>query len=52
VIFSLSSADWLDGKAFGLSILAVALIWQLSQVVAFVKMRKPVYDVSGPDPVS
>lgn len=44
VILSLSSADWLDGKAFGLSVLAVALIWQVSQVVAFVRLRKPVYD--------
>ena len=52
VIFSLSGADWLDGKAFGLSVLAVALIWQLSQVVAFVRLRKPVYDEPGPEPVS
>lgn len=52
VIFSLSGADWLDGKAFGLSVLAVALIWQLSQVVAFMRMRKPVYDEPGPEPVS
>lgn len=47
VIVSLSGASWLDSTSFGLSVLAVALIWQLSQVVAFVKMRKPVYD----DPV-
>jgi ATP synthase protein I len=52
VIFSLSGADWLDGKAFGLSVLAVALIWQLSQVVAFVRMRKPVYDDPGPEPIA
>lgn len=44
VILSLSGAHWLDGTAFGLSVLAVALIWQLSQVVAFVRLRKPVYD--------
>ena len=44
VIFALSGADWLDGQAFGLSVLAVALIWQLSQVVAFMRLRKPVYD--------
>jgi len=51
VIVSLSGASWLDGTSFGLSVLAVALIWQLSQVVAFVKMRKPVYDnpVETPD---
>ena len=44
VILSLSGADWLDGTSFGLSVLAVALIWQLSQVVAFIRLRKPVYD--------
>ena len=52
VIFSLAGADWLDGKAFGLSVLAVGLVWQLSQVVAFVRLRKPVYDEPGPEPVS
>lgn len=44
VILVLSGADWLDGPAFGLSVLAVALVWQLSQVVAFTQLRKPVYD--------
>jgi len=44
VILSLSGASWLDGTSFGLSVLAVALIWQVSQVVAFVRMRNPVYD--------
>ena len=44
VILSLSGADWLDGKAFGLSILAVALIWQLAQIGAFIRLRKPAYD--------
>jgi ATP synthase protein I len=44
VILSLSGAHWLDGTAFGLSVLAVALIWQLSQVAAFIRLRKPVYD--------
>ena len=44
VILSLSGAGWLDGMAFGLSVLAVALIWQVSQVVAFIRLRKPVYD--------
>ena len=51
VIFSLSGANWLDGKAFGLSVLAVALIWQLSQVVAFIRLRKPVYDEPAEKPV-
>jgi ATP synthase protein I len=44
VILTLSGAHWLDGTAFGLSVLAVALIWQLFQVVAFLRLRKPVYD--------
>jgi len=47
VILSLSGADWLDGTSFGLSVLAVALIWQLSQVVAFIRLRKPVYDAAS-----
>jgi len=50
VILSLSGADWLDGTSFGLSVLAVALIWQLSQVVAFIRLRKPVYDVASEQP--
>jgi len=50
VILLLSGADWLDGKAFGLSVLAVALIWQLFQVVAFIRLRKPVYDEPADDP--
>ena len=45
VIVLLSGAGWLDGMAFGLSVLAVALIWQLSQVLAFVRLRKPVFEV-------
>ncbi len=44
VIFAFSGAGWLDGRAFGLSVLAVALIWQVCQVVAFVRLRQPVYD--------
>jgi ATP synthase protein I len=51
VIYSLSGADWLDGQAFGLSVLAVALVWQLFQVVAFMRMRKPVYDEPAGVPV-
>ena len=50
VILALSGADWLDGEAFGLSILAVALVWQLSQVVTFVRLRKPVYDETSDEP--
>ncbi len=50
VILLLSGAAWLDGQAFGLSVLAVALIWQLVQVVAFVRLRKPVYDEQTQQP--
>jgi ATP synthase protein I len=52
VIFSLSGADWLDGKAFGLSVLAVALVWQLFQVLAFIRLRKPVYDEPADEPAA
>lgn len=44
VIISLSRASWLDGTAFGIAALAVTLVWQVGQVVAFVRMRKSVYD--------
>jgi ATP synthase protein I len=44
VILTLSGVHWLDGTAFGLSVLAVALIWQVCQVVAFMRLRKPVFD--------
>lgn len=44
VIFGLSGASWLDGMAFGLAALAVTLVWQVCQVVAFVRARKTVYD--------
>ena len=50
VIVSLSSANWLDGTAFGLSILAVALVWQVAQIRAFMQLRKPVYDEPAPRP--
>ncbi len=50
VILLLSGADWLDGQAFGLSVLAVALIWQLVQVWAFIRLRKPVYDEPADEP--
>jgi ATP synthase protein I len=51
VILTFSGAHWLDGTAFGLSILAVALIWQVSQVVAFLRLRQPVYDQPADKPV-
>ena len=50
MILLLSGAAWLDGQAFGLSVLAVALIWQLVQVWAFIRLRKPVYDEPADEP--
>ena len=50
VILLLSSADWLDSTAFALSVGAVALIWQPCQIVAFIRLRKPVYDVPAVEP--
>jgi ATP synthase protein I len=44
VILSLSRATWLDATAFALSVLVVALVWQLSLIRAFILHRKPVYD--------
>ena len=44
VIISLSSASWLDGTAFGIAALAITIVWQVGQVVAFMRMRKSVYD--------
>ncbi|HEY5249028.1 MAG TPA: hypothetical protein VIJ15_11345, partial [Dermatophilaceae bacterium] len=44
VILAFRGAGWLDGDAFGLSVLAVSVVWQVSQVVVFMRLRKPVYD--------
>ena len=53
IILTLSTADWLDGVAFGAAVLVVALAWQIFQVVAFARTRRPVYDPSPvPDDAS
>ncbi len=44
VILAFRGAGWLDAQSFGLSVLAVSLVWQVSQVVVFIRLRKPVYD--------
>jgi len=52
VILWLQGAHWLDGTAFGLSALAVALVWQVFQVIAYVRTRRLVFDApaqSGQD---
>lgn len=49
VILALRGASWLDGMAFGLTILVVAVVWQILQVVAFMRTRRPVYDEPAHD---
>jgi ATP synthase protein I len=52
VIIALQNATWLDGTAFGVTVLAVALVWQVFQVIAFVRSRRLVFDApddSGQD---
>ena len=46
IILTLSTADWLDGVAFGAAVLVVAIAWQVFQVVAFARTRRPVYEPS------
>ena len=50
VILTLSGVQWLDGTAFGLSTLAVALLWQVCQVAAFMRLRQPVFDHQVAEP--
>ncbi len=45
IILALSGQDWLDTTAFGLSVLIIALLWQVAQVAAFIRAPKPVYDL-------
>jgi ATP synthase protein I len=44
VIIALQNATWLDGTAFGVTVLAVALVWQVFQVIAFVRSRRLAFD--------
>lgn len=50
VILAFRGADWLDGESFALSVLAVSLVWQTSQIVAFTRLRRPVYDEPAGEP--
>lgn len=43
IILLLSERDWIDGWAFGLSVLVTALAWQVAQVVAYMRAPKAVY---------
>ncbi|GAB3486588.1 hypothetical protein [Flexivirga lutea] len=48
IILALSERDWIDGWAFGLSVLVTALAWQVAQVTAYVRAPKAVYsELSG-----
>ena len=49
VILALQGAQWLDGTAFGLTALAVALVWQVFQVIAYLRTRRLVFDESPQD---
>lgn len=44
VIVVLQRASWLNGTAFGAAALAVALVWQVFQVVAYVRSRRLAFD--------
>ena len=44
VIIALQGATWLDGTAFGITVLAVALVWQVFQVIAVVRSRRLAFD--------
>ncbi|MDQ2758128.1 MAG: hypothetical protein M3Y71_16505 [Actinomycetota bacterium] len=48
VILVLGSVSALDGVAVGLGVLVVALAWQVFQIIAFLRSRRPVFD---PPPV-
>jgi ATP synthase protein I len=50
VILAFRGADWLDGKSFALAVLAISLVWQTSQIVAFTRMRRPLYDDTYDEP--
>ena len=44
IILVLGSVSALDGVAVGLGALVVALAWQVFQILAFLRTRRPVYD--------
>jgi ATP synthase protein I len=44
VIVLLQGATWLNGTAFGASALAVALVWQVFQVIAYLRSRRLAFD--------
>jgi len=46
IILVLGTVSGLDGVAVGLGALVVALAWQVFQIVAFLRSRRPVFDPS------
>lgn len=46
VILVLGSIPALDGVSVGVGALVVALAWQVFQIIAFLRTRRPVYDPS------
>lgn len=47
VILVLGSVPGLDGVAVGVGALVVALAWQVFQILAFLRTRRPVFDPSA-----
>lgn len=46
IILALGALAQLDGVAFGVGALVVALAWQVAQIYAFIRSRRPVYETS------
>lgn len=44
IILVLGTVAQLDGVAFGVGALVVALAWQVAQIFAFIRSRRPVYE--------
>ena len=49
IILLFSERDWIDGWAFGLSVLVTALVWQVAQVAAYLRAPKAVYSELATD---
>jgi len=47
IILVLGSVAWLDGVAFGVGALVIALAWQVFQILAFIRSRRPVFEPSA-----
>lgn len=47
VVIVLRPVTWLDGWACGIAVFVTTIVWQVFQVRAYLRMRKPVYDDPG-----